>query len=83
MGEYKSSKEGAGKVLLDLLAKKTLTKMGGDGYLVDLTPQGSMKYHHLTTDYVKNLNPIDALNNIVVNQGQLKVNFGQLLSKKQ
>ena len=81
MGEYKNAEEGAGKVLLDLLAKKTISKMGGDGYLVDLTPQGSMKYYHLTLDYVKGLDPKDALNSVVVNQGQLKVNFGQLLSK--
>ena len=83
MGEYKSIEEGAGKILLNLLAKKTISKMGGDGYLVDLTPQGGMKYYHLTLDYVKGLDPKDALNSVVVNQGQLKVNFGQLLSKKQ
>jgi hypothetical protein len=82
MGKHESAEEGAGKILLDLLAKKTISKMGGDGYLVDLTPQGSMKYHHLTLEYVKSLSPKAALDNIVVNQGQLKVNFGQLLSKE-
>jgi hypothetical protein len=56
--------------------------MGGDGYLVDLKPQGSMKYHHLTLEYVKSLSPKAALDSIVVNQGQLKVNFGQLLNKE-
>ena len=83
MGQHKTAEEGAGKILLDLLAKKTISKMGGDGYLVDLTPQGSMKYYHLTLDYIKGLDPKGALNSVVVNQGQLKVNFGQLLSKKQ
>jgi hypothetical protein len=82
MGKHESAEEGAGKILLDLLAKKTISKMGGDGYLVDLTPQGSMKYYHLTLDYVKSLSPKAALDSIVVNQGQLKVNFGQLLSKE-
>lgn len=74
IGEYKTSEEGAGKLALNLLSRKILSKLGGSGYIVDVTPNGNMKYYYLDSQDILKADPKKAVDNIVVNQGILHIN---------
>jgi hypothetical protein len=75
------AEDAAGALMKLVLLKKLKEKIGTEGYIVNVSPNGDLKYFKITEESIKNISNKDILKNTSINQGALIINPEKLFKK--
>jgi hypothetical protein len=64
-----------------ILLRKSKEKIGPEGYIVNVSPDGNLKYFDINEESIKNIPNKDILKNTSIIQGALIINPENLFSK--
>ena len=70
----------ANEMMRAMIREKLKEKPGFGGYVVDVVPNGSLHFYHITEDKINSINVLAA--NIVVNNAEITFNFNAAFGKQ-
>jgi hypothetical protein len=68
------AEDAAGALMKLILLRKLKEKIGTEGYIVNVSPNGDLKYFKVSEESIKNISNKDILKNTSINQGALIIN---------
>lgn len=68
------AEDAAGALMKLILLRKLKEKIGTEGYIVNVSPNGDLKYFKVSEESIKNIPNKDILKNTSINQGALIIN---------
>jgi len=73
-----NEEEAAGALMKNILLRKSSEKIGPNGYIVNVSPNGNLKYFKIDEESIKNIPNKTVLKNTSINQGSLIINPEEL-----
>jgi hypothetical protein len=73
-----NAEDAAGALMKNILLRKTNEKIGSDGYIVNVSPNGDLKYFNINLDLIEKTSNEKILKNTSINQGALNINPEEL-----
>jgi hypothetical protein len=69
-----NAEDAAGALMKNILLRKTNEKIGPNGYIVNVSPDGNLKYFNINLNSINDIDNKKILDNISINQGALVIN---------
>jgi len=73
-----NAEDAAGSLMKNILLRKTNEKIGSNGYIVNVSPNGDLKYFNINLDLIEKTPNEKILKNTSINQGALNFNPEEL-----
>ena len=75
------AEDAAGALMKNILLRKTNEKIGPNGYIVNVSPDGKLTYFNVNSDLINDMDNKEILKNTSINQGALNINPEELFKK--